>query len=60
MTSVTKPRRTFEAYLTYDDGTDTRYEWIDLFRLQSSCFLVSITKQSLVTSCLWHTNGFAA
>lgn len=29
MSSVTKPRMTFEEYLTYDDGTDNRYEWID-------------------------------
>jgi Uma2 family endonuclease len=29
MSSVTKPRMTFEEYLTYDDGTDRRYEWID-------------------------------
>lgn len=29
MSSVTKPRMTFEEYLTYDDGTDHRYEWID-------------------------------
>jgi Uma2 family endonuclease len=29
MSSVTKPRMTFEEYLIYDDGTDHRYEWID-------------------------------
>ncbi|MEM6255152.1 MAG: Uma2 family endonuclease [Cyanobacteria bacterium P01_D01_bin.156] len=29
MATNTKTRMTFEAYLTYDDGTDTRYEWID-------------------------------
>ena len=29
MSSVTKPRMMFEEYLTYDDGTDNRYEWID-------------------------------
>lgn len=29
MSSVTKPYMTFEEYLTYDDGTDDRYEWID-------------------------------
>lgn len=29
MSSVTKPRMTFEEYLTYDDGTDNRYAWID-------------------------------
>lgn len=29
MSSVTKPQMTFEEYLTYDDGTDQRYEWID-------------------------------
>jgi len=29
MSSVTKPRMTFEEYLAYDDGTDNRYEWID-------------------------------
>jgi Uma2 family endonuclease len=29
MSGITKPRLTFEEYLTYDDGTDDRYEWID-------------------------------
>lgn len=29
MSSVTQPQMTFEEYLTYDDGTDHRYEWID-------------------------------
>jgi Uma2 family endonuclease len=29
MTIATQPRMTFEEYLTYDDGTDNRYEWID-------------------------------
>lgn len=29
MTTDTKIRMTFETYLTYDDGTDTRYEWVD-------------------------------
>jgi Uma2 family endonuclease len=29
VSSVTNVRMTFEAYLTYDDGTDNRYEWID-------------------------------
>jgi Uma2 family endonuclease len=29
MSSVTTPRMTFEEYLTFDDGTDNRYEWID-------------------------------
>ncbi len=29
MSSVTKPRMTFEEYLTYDDGTNQRYAWID-------------------------------
>jgi Uma2 family endonuclease len=29
MSSVTKPRMTFEEYLTYDDGSEHRYEWID-------------------------------
>jgi Uma2 family endonuclease len=29
MTSITRPKMTFEDYLTYDDGTDNRYEWMD-------------------------------
>ncbi|QYO63307.1 Uma2 family endonuclease [Leptolyngbya sp. 7M] len=29
MSSVIKPRMTFEEYLSYDDGTDNRYEWVD-------------------------------
>ena len=29
MFGTTKPRISFEDYLTYDDGTDDRYEWID-------------------------------
>lgn len=29
MTISTRPRMTFEDYLTYDDGTDNRYQWID-------------------------------
>jgi Uma2 family endonuclease len=29
MSSVTKPRMSFEEYLAHDDGTDQRYEWID-------------------------------
>jgi Uma2 family endonuclease len=29
MTSITRPKMTFEEYLSYDDGTDNRYEWID-------------------------------
>ncbi len=29
MTSITRPKMTFQEYLTYDDGTDNRYEWID-------------------------------
>jgi Uma2 family endonuclease len=29
MTLSTSPRITFEDYLTYDDGTDNRYQWID-------------------------------
>lgn len=29
MTIATPPKMTFEEYLTYDDGTDNRYEWID-------------------------------
>jgi Uma2 family endonuclease len=27
--STTSKRLTFEEFLTYDDGTDTRYEWVD-------------------------------
>ena len=29
MFGITKPRMSFEEYLTYDDGTGDRYEWID-------------------------------
>lgn len=29
MTQATKPRLTLEEFLTYDDGTDTRYEWVN-------------------------------
>lgn len=29
MTAETKPRMSFEDYLTYDDGTDNRYKWVD-------------------------------
>ncbi|MBW4553411.1 MAG: Uma2 family endonuclease [Aphanocapsa sp. GSE-SYN-MK-11-07L] len=29
MTISTRPNLTFEAYLTYDDGTDNRYQWVD-------------------------------
>ena len=29
MPTEAKSRMTFEDYLAYDDGTDSRYEWID-------------------------------
>ncbi|MEM7066770.1 MAG: Uma2 family endonuclease [Cyanobacteria bacterium P01_B01_bin.77] len=29
MPTEAKSRMTFEDYLTYDDGTDSRYEWVD-------------------------------
>ncbi len=29
MAADTQTRISFEDYLTYDDGTDNRYEWID-------------------------------
>ena len=29
LTISTRPRMAFEDYLTYDDGTDNRYQWID-------------------------------
>ncbi len=28
MSTTTQPKRTFEQYLTYDDGTDNRYELV--------------------------------
>jgi Uma2 family endonuclease len=29
MTVATRSRMSLEEYLTYEDGTDARYEWVD-------------------------------
>lgn len=66
-TSTTRPKLTFEEYLTYDDGTDNRYELEDgelilmnppiglhalIIYLLSNIFIAEITRLNLPWVCL--------
>lgn len=67
ITSNTKPKMTFEEYLTYDDGTDNRYELVDgelilmnppiglhalVIRLLNNNFEAEISRLNLPWLCL--------